>query len=64
MLGHLHSDGGHFLAVLANHLLYHVGEVIILCLAHNVEESLHHWPDEGGDVLFGYSGKRGCGKTQ
>lgn len=53
MLGHLHSDGGHFFTVLADHLLDDVGEVVILSLAHNVKESLHHWPDEGGDVLFG-----------
>lgn len=57
MLGHLHGDRGHLLAVLADHLLYYIGEVVILCLTHDVEESLHHWPDEGGDVLFGCRAK-------
>lgn len=56
MLGHLHSDGSHLLTVLADHLLDDVGEVVILRLAHNVKESLHHWPDKGGDVLFGCGG--------
>lgn len=53
MLGHLHSDRSHLLTVLADHLLDDVGEVVVLSLAYNVKESLHHWPDEGGDVLFG-----------
>lgn len=53
MLGHLHSDGSHLLTILADHLLDDVGEVVILSLAYDVKESLHHWPDEGSDVLFG-----------
>lgn len=53
MLGHLDGDGSHLLTVLADHLLDDVGEVVVLGLAHDVKQSLHHWPDERGDVLFG-----------
>ncbi len=53
MLGHLHCNWGDLLTVFTDHLLNDIGEVIVLRLPDDVEECLHHWPDEGGDVLFG-----------
>lgn len=53
MLGHLHSDWGDLLTVLADHLLDDIGKIIILGLAHDLEEGLHHGPDVWGDVIFG-----------
>lgn len=53
MLGHLYSDWCDLLTVFADHLLDDVGKIVILCLAHNVKEGLHHGPDVGGDVIFG-----------
>ncbi len=54
MLGHLYSDWCDLLTVLADHLLDDVGKIVILGLTHNVEERLHHRPDVGGDVIFGW----------
>lgn len=53
VLCHLHSDGRDLFAVLADHLLDDVSEVIVLRFTHNVQEGLHHRPDEGSDILFG-----------
>lgn len=53
MLGHFHSDWRDLFAVLADHLLDDIGKIVVLCLAHDLEEGLHHGPDVGGDVIFG-----------
>ncbi len=53
VLCHLHCNRGDFLTVFTDHLLYDIGEVVVLRLPHDVQECLHHWPDEGGDVFFG-----------
>lgn len=53
VLRHVHGDGRDLLAVLADHFLDDVGEVVVLRLPDDVQESLHHWLDEGGDVFFG-----------
>lgn len=53
MLGHLYSDRGDLLTVLADHLLDDVGKIVVLGLAHDLEECLHHGPNVRGDVIFG-----------
>ena len=53
MLRHLHGDGRDLFAVFTDHLLDNVGEVIILRFPDDVQQCLHHGPNEGGDVLFG-----------
>lgn len=53
---HVHSDGCDLLAVLADHFLDDVGEVIVLRLPDDVQECLHHWLNVGGDVFFGLKG--------
>lgn len=53
VLCHVHGDGRDLLAVLADHFLDDVGEVVVLRLPDDVQEGLHHRLDEGGDVFFG-----------
>lgn len=53
VLRHLHCYWSDLLTIFTDHLLYDIGEVIVLCLPDNVQECLHHWPDEGDDVFFG-----------
>lgn len=53
VLCHLHGDGRDLLAVLADHFLDDIGEVVVLRLPDDVQEGLHHRPDKGGDVFFG-----------
>lgn len=53
MLCHLHCNWSDLLTVFTDHLLYDISEVVILRLSDDVQECLHHWPNEGGDVFFG-----------
>lgn len=56
VLRHVHSNDGHLLIVLADHLLDDVGQVIILRLFDDVEQLLHHGSNVGPDVDFSYRG--------
>lgn len=56
MLCHLHCNWSDLLTIFTDHLLNDIGEIIILRLPDDVQECLHHWPDEGGDVFFGWGG--------
>lgn len=55
VLRHVHSDCGHLLVVLADHLLNDVGQVVVLSLFHHMQQLLHDWPNVGPDVQLGYT---------
>lgn len=58
VLCHLYCNRSDLFTVFTNHLLYDISKVIIFGFPDNVQECLHHWPDEGGDVLFGFKKKK------
>lgn len=57
VLGHVHSDSGHLVIVFTDHFLNDIGQVIILCFFHHVQELLHDWADVGSDVYLSYKQK-------
>lgn len=58
VLSHVHSDGRHFMVVLADHLLNDVGQVVVFRLLDHMKQLVHDGPHIRPDVELG------CGVTQ
>lgn len=55
VLSHIHCDHCYFLIVFADHLLDDTREVVVLSLFDDVQQLLHHGPDEGPYVDLSYT---------